>query len=136
TKSACARPCGCCPRSMRDASIAPGRGPGCVGRPRATSHRGVVMRLFSALLAAIALLAGRVALSAPAHAAFPDRPIHIVIPFGPGGLADITMRHLGEKLTERTGQQVVIENRPSAGGIVAATSVTSAAPGGAHTLFP
>jgi tripartite-type tricarboxylate transporter receptor subunit TctC len=92
------------------------------------------MRLFSALLAAIALLAGRVVLSAPAHAAFPDRPIHIVIPFGPGGLADITMRHLGEKLTERTGQQVVIENRPSAGGIVAATSVASAVPDG-YTLL-
>jgi putative tricarboxylic transport membrane protein len=72
-----------------------------------------------------------------AHAqpsSYPDRPIRIVIGFGPGGLADITMRLVGQKLTEITGQQVVIENRPSAGGIVAASAVTSARPDG-YTLF-
>jgi tripartite-type tricarboxylate transporter receptor subunit TctC len=71
---------------------------------------------------------------APAQASYPDRPIRIVIGFGPGGLADITMRLVGQKLTELTGQQVVIENRPSAGGIVAASAVTSARPDG-YTLF-
>jgi tripartite-type tricarboxylate transporter receptor subunit TctC len=71
----------------------------------------------------------------PAHAQpYPTRPIRIVIGFGPGGLADITMRLLGAKLTELTGQQVIIENRPSAGGIVAASAVTSAQPDG-YTLF-
>jgi putative tricarboxylic transport membrane protein len=72
-----------------------------------------------------------------AHAqpsSYPDRPIRIVIGFGPGGLADITMRLVGQKLTEITGQQVVIENRPSAGGVVAASAVTSARPDG-YTLF-
>jgi tripartite-type tricarboxylate transporter receptor subunit TctC len=69
-----------------------------------------------------------------AHAQYPTRPIRIVIGFGPGGLADITMRLVGQKLTELTGQQVVIENRPSAGGIVAASAVTSAVPDG-YTLF-
>ena len=72
--------------------------------------------------------------STSARAEFPERPIRIVVPFGPGGLADITVRHLGQKLTERTGEQVVIENRPSAGGILAAAAVTSAAPDG-YTLF-
>ena len=80
------------------------------------------------------LLAGGAALPASAQAPYPNRPIRVVIPFGPGGFADITMRVVGQKLSERTGQQVVIENRPSAGGIVAAAAVTSAQPDG-YTLF-
>ena len=80
------------------------------------------------------LLAGAAALPASAQAPYPNRPIRVVIPFGPGGFADITMRLVGQKLSERTGQQVVIENRPSAGGIVAAAAVTSAQPDG-YTLF-
>jgi len=80
------------------------------------------------------LLAGAAALPASAQAPYPNRPIRVVIPFGPGGFADITMRVVGQKLSERTGQQVVIENRPSAGGIVAAAAVTSAQPDG-YTLF-
>src|ERR1041385_8645979 len=54
---------------------------------------------------------------AAAQAPYPNRPIRIVVPFGAGGLADITMRLVGQKLSERTGAQVVIENRPSAGGL-------------------
>jgi tripartite-type tricarboxylate transporter receptor subunit TctC len=80
------------------------------------------------------LLGGAIFAAAQAQPSYPDRPIRIVIGFGPGGLADITMRLLGQKLTELTGQQVVIENRPSAGGIVAASAVTSARPDG-YTLF-
>ncbi len=71
---------------------------------------------------------------AAAQAPYPNRPIRIVVPFGAGGFADITVRLLGQKLTERTGAQVVIENRPGAGGIVAATAVTSSEPDG-YTLF-
>jgi putative tricarboxylic transport membrane protein len=71
---------------------------------------------------------------AAAQAPYPSRPIRIVVPFGPGGFADITVRLLGQKLTERTGAQVVIENRPGAGGVVAATSVIAAEPDG-YTLF-
>jgi tripartite-type tricarboxylate transporter receptor subunit TctC len=83
----------------------------------------------------LALLLGAATFDrAHAQASYPDRPIRIVIGFGPGGLADITMRLVGQKLTELTGQQVVIENRPSAGGIVAASAVTSARPDG-YTLF-
>ncbi len=90
-------------------------------------------RLLPAILAVVSLVAA-VTHSIPVRAAFPDQPIRIVIPFGPGGLADITMRLVGQQLTARTGQQVVIENRPSAGGILAAAAVTSAAPDG-YTLF-
>jgi tripartite-type tricarboxylate transporter receptor subunit TctC len=88
-----------------------------------------VVRLLLALVLAAATFDG-----SHAQAGYPDRPIRIVIGFGPGGLADITMRLVGQKLTELTGQQVVIENRPSAGGIVAASAVTSARPDG-YTLF-
>jgi tripartite-type tricarboxylate transporter receptor subunit TctC len=73
-------------------------------------------------------------LSANAQAPYPNRPIRIVVPFGPGGFADITVRVLGQKLTERTGAQVIIENRPGAGGIVAANSVISS-PADGYTLF-
>src|SRR5580693_7688255 len=71
---------------------------------------------------------------ARAQAPYPNRPIRIVVPFGPGGFADITVRLLAQKLTERTGAQMVIENRPGAGGITAANTVVSAAPDG-YTLF-
>jgi tripartite-type tricarboxylate transporter receptor subunit TctC len=81
----------------------------------------------------IALLLGTVTVS-PAKAAYPDRPIRIVVPFGPGGFADITVRLLAEKLSQRTNAQVVIENRPGAGGIVAAGAVISAASDG-YTLL-
>jgi tripartite-type tricarboxylate transporter receptor subunit TctC len=86
----------------------------------------------------IAVLLITLALGAPASAnaqgAYPNRPIRVVIPFGPGGFADITMRLIGQQLSDQIGQQVVIENRPSAGGIVAAAAVTSAQPDG-YTLF-
>jgi tripartite-type tricarboxylate transporter receptor subunit TctC len=71
---------------------------------------------------------------AGAQAPYPGHPIRIVVPFGPGGFADITVRLLGQKLTERTGAQVIIENRPGAGGIVAANAVISSPPDG-YTLF-
>jgi tripartite-type tricarboxylate transporter receptor subunit TctC len=73
-------------------------------------------------------------LPASAQSPYPSHPIRIVVPFGPGGFADITVRLLGQKLTERSAAQVVIENRPGAGGVVAATSVIASPPDG-YTLF-
>jgi tripartite-type tricarboxylate transporter receptor subunit TctC len=64
---------------------------------------------------------------------FPSKPIQIFIPYGAGGVADLTMRLLAQKLTERTKQQVVIENRPGAGGLLAAKEVLRA-PADGYTL--
>src|SRR6266700_3226959 len=64
---------------------------------------------------------------------FPAKAIHIFIPYGAGGVADLTMRLLAQKLTERTKQQVVIENRPGAGGLLSAKAVLDAPPDG-YTL--
>src|ERR1041385_655772 len=66
--------------------------------------------------------------------AFPTKPIHIVLPFGPGGVADITTRTLAPHLTNGLGQQVVVENMPGAGGIRASETVARAEPDG-HTLL-
>jgi tripartite-type tricarboxylate transporter receptor subunit TctC len=71
--------------------------------------------------------------SARAEAGFPTKPIRISIPFGAGGVADLTMRLLAQGLTERTKQQVVIENRPGAGGLMSAKAVLEAPPDG-YTL--
>ena len=92
-----------------------------------------VMKLLLALLVSGALMGATIS-PTWAQTPYPNRPVRVIIPFGPGGFADITMRLVGQKLSEHIGQQVVIENRPSAGGIVAGSVVTSAQPDG-YTLF-
>jgi tripartite-type tricarboxylate transporter receptor subunit TctC len=65
---------------------------------------------------------------------WPTKPIHVVVPFGAGGTADILARMIGERLAPALGQPVVIENRPGAGGHVGAGSVARAEPDG-YTLL-
>jgi tripartite-type tricarboxylate transporter receptor subunit TctC len=86
--------------------------------------RSTILALFFALTAVPAL----------AQAPYPDRPIHIVVPFPAGGPSDVMARLIGEKMSADFGQGVVIDNRPGANTLVGAELVAKAAPDG-YTLL-
>ena len=65
---------------------------------------------------------------------FPDRPIHFVVPLAPGGAADLLARLVGQRLSERLGQPVIVEMRPG-GGTVIGTSLVARAPADGYTLL-
>jgi tripartite-type tricarboxylate transporter receptor subunit TctC len=82
----------------------------------------------------VALVAVFLTSAALAAESYPARPVRVVIAFGPGGIADTIGRLVGQKLSDRLGQSVVGDNRPGAGGALAARIVAGAAPDG-HTLL-
>jgi tripartite-type tricarboxylate transporter receptor subunit TctC len=84
--------------------------------------------------AAAAAAAGLGPLARAQGAAYPAKPIRVLVPFGPGGVADLTARTVGQKLGELLGQSVIIDNRPGAGGVVAGDTVAKAEPDG-YTLL-
>jgi tripartite-type tricarboxylate transporter receptor subunit TctC len=84
--------------------------------------------------AAAALACACAAASAQTTENFPARPLRMVVAFTAGSETDFFARIIGQKMVERWGQQVVVDNRPGAGGVVATKLVTSAAPDG-YTVF-
>jgi tripartite-type tricarboxylate transporter receptor subunit TctC len=94
-----------------------------------------VDRALPRILVAIAGLAISALAASPARAEahYPDRPVRIVVPFAAGGVADITVRIVAERLGDKLGQRFYVENQPGAGGIAAARTVIASAPDG-YTL--
>lgn len=83
--------------------------------------------------ARIALALAALATSLPAHAAYPDHPVRLIVPFGPGGFTDVAARILQKELQPVLGQPVVIENKAGAGSTIGTADVAKAAPDG-YTL--
>ncbi len=92
-----------------------------------------ILKIFSMskrLLCVLLALCSSVAMAQ----SFPAKPLRIVVPFGAGGVADLTARTVAQRLSESLGQPVIIDNKPGAGGVVAADAVAKAVPDG-YTLL-
>jgi tripartite-type tricarboxylate transporter receptor subunit TctC len=94
--------------------------------------RRTLLRRSAKLFAVAAMGAAPAAAVRPglAEPGYPNRPVRIIVPYGPGGVADTTMRIVAERLSFKLGQQFIVDNRPGAGGIVAAKAVASSPPDG------
>ncbi|HMJ44638.1 MAG TPA: tripartite tricarboxylate transporter substrate-binding protein [Pseudolabrys sp.] len=82
----------------------------------------------------VCAMALALSIALPARAdTYPSKPVRVIVPYGPGGIADVTMRMVAQNLSQRFGQQFIIENRPGAGGVVGMQGGRDAAPDG-YTL--
>lgn len=95
---------------------------------RASISHAWMIRSFAAAVLALASISG------VSHAQdYPTKPVRIILPYGPGGVADVTVRLVAQKLSERMGQNFFVDNRPGAGGIIAAKATLGSPPDG-YTL--
>ena len=99
---------------------------------RGSSVAGYVVAI---ALAALTATSAGTAIGADAASVYPSRPIRAIVPFPAGSGTDLLARFIGNKLTERVGHQVVIDNRPGANGIIAGEATARAAPDGYTIMF-
>jgi tripartite-type tricarboxylate transporter receptor subunit TctC len=123
-------------RAGSDSSTSFGFGASAWHRAHQTTRRvqqflGLSLRLSVGLC--LGLLAAHTAQAQSNTDTFPSKPIKVMVGYGPGGTGDLTVRLVAQKMGDKLGQPLVIENRPSAGGIVASQTVQQAAPDG-YTL--
>src|ERR1051325_3253319 len=97
----------------------------------AMGARGGSMRFRRAMAGLVCALG--LAMPALAATEYPTRTVRIIVPYGAGGIADVTMRLAAQKLSEKLGQQFIVDNRSGAGGVGGARAAASGAPGG-YTL--
>src|ERR1700743_2398679 len=103
-----------------------GTGPAASARPSTNREQHGMSHLLSLYLRGFALLISLLAL--PAAAAYPDHQVTIVVPFAPGGGSDIAARVLSKYLTQDFKQSFIVDNRPGAGGNIAAHYTAQARP--------
>jgi tripartite-type tricarboxylate transporter receptor subunit TctC len=96
-----------------------------------TAKRQPFARRFLGLALALATTA---MLAPAAHAAFPDKPVHLILSFPPAGATDILARGIGQRMAEALGQPVIVENRPGAGGNIGLIAAARA-PADGYTIY-
>lgn len=101
--------------------------------PPARHRRALLVTLLAATTASLVAPASDAFAQTGAAAAYPAKPIRVVVPYPPGGTTDVLARAVGEKLTEAWGQPVVVDNRSGGAGIIGTEAVARAAPDG-YTL--
>src|SRR5271163_3509330 len=104
----------------------------CAIRQAKRSGREAMAGRFRMFAAALAMLAAGG--NAWAQSPFPAKPVHIFVPYAAGGAVDILARTLGDAVSQKWGQSVVIENRPGAGGVIASQALVTSPPDG-YTLI-
>lgn len=104
-------------------------------RVRARSLRSVTGRMSGMLAATALVLAGALSFPLLADAAFPERPIRLIVPFPAGSANDLVARAVNERLAKRIGKPVIIENRPGAAGATAMLAFVESAPPDGHQII-
>jgi tripartite-type tricarboxylate transporter receptor subunit TctC len=90
-------------------------------------------RTMAAAVVFVAAVICAITVAAAQSAGYPTKPVRVIVPYGPGGVGDLTMRLLADQLSKKSKQQFVIETRSGAGGIAAMTAVLHA-PADGYTL--
>ena len=118
------------PGSLSRSDLSPRAGRGGAGRARSGVTRSAVRACVSQQPPRCARPCHRAALSPAAAEDYPARPVTLIVPFAPGGSTTIVARIIAERMAETLGQQIIIDNRPGAGGTVGTRQVAKSAPDG------